>query len=425
MSDHLARGHLLLHQGRHPEAEACLRQAIAADPDDARAYTELAQCLVEQDGRKRDALATIDRAVALEPDAALIHSQRALILSRLDRDREALEAAERAIALDPETSTHFSVKAQALAGLQRYREAEENARFALAHNADDTFAANLLAHLLRVQGKKAESELAAEKLLADGPEDPYAHGNAGWTALQRGDHRAAEAHFREALRLDADFDLARRGLLESFRARSAFYRLYLRWGFLMQRFTSKAQWGIIIGLLLLYHFGRTLLSAIHPLASVGIVTLYLGFVLWVWLAPGIGNLLILIDRSARLALRSGERWQGIIAGGGLLAGAITLGLSGLFHYPPGYLIGGALVCGAVPAALTFGNDSTRGRRVFGALLGVVYLIGFGVGLAEILRHPAADGFSSRSEQLIPLGILAAAACTWLGNVPALREETPS
>ncbi len=425
MSDSLARGRLLRHQGRHAEAEACLRQAIAADPDDVRAYTELAQCLVEQDGRKRDALSTIDRAMALDPDDAFIHAQRALILSRLDRDREALDAAERAIALDPDSSTHFAVKAQSLAGLQRYREAEENARHALTLNADDSFAANLLAHLLRIQGKKAESELAAEKLLADGPEDPYAHGNAGWTALQRGDHRAAETHFREALRLDADFGFARRGLLESFRARSAFYRLYLRWCFLMQRFTSRAQWGILIGFLVAYHFGCRLLDAIHPLAGVAIVVLYLGFVLWVWLAPGIGNLLVLLDRSARHALRRGEMLQGVVAGGGLVVGAVALALSGLLHYPPGYLIGGALVCGAVPAALTFGNESTRGRRIFGALLALIYLIGFGVGLVEILRYPAADGFSGRSEQLITLGILAAAACTWLGNVPALREETPS
>ncbi|MCB1231402.1 MAG: tetratricopeptide repeat protein [Verrucomicrobiae bacterium] len=424
MSDHLSRGRLLRQQNRHEEAEAFLRQAIAIEPNDVLAYTELAQCLAEQSGRRRDALETIDRAIALEPDDAFLHSQRALILSRLDRDRESLISSERAIALDPECSTHFAVKGQALTGLQRYAEAEEACRKALALDADDHLAANLLAHLLRVQGKSAESELAADKLLAEDPEDPYAHFNAGWTALQRNDHRAAEGHFREALRLDAGFEPARGGLLESFKARSAFYRLYLRWCFWMQRFTSKAQWAIIVGFLVLYNFGRKLLGAIHPLAGVAVVVIYLGFVLWVWLAPGLGNLLILSDRSARHALGSGERWQGIVAGGGLIIGAMILALSGMWHYAPGYVFGGTLICAAIPAALTFGNESSKGRLVFGSLLALIYVIGFGVGTAEAFRYPA-EGFSSRSGQLIVFGLIAGAICTWLGNVSSLREERPS
>lgn len=424
MSDHLARGQLLRHQGRHSEAEACLRQAIAVEPDDVTAYTELAQCLVEQEGRKLDALDTIDRAIALAPDDAYVHARRGLILTRLDRDKEALEAANRAIGLDPEFSTYFAVKSQALIGLERYAEAEEACRHALALDADDGFASNLLAHLLRVQGKSAESKIAAEKLLANDPEDPYAHFNAGWTALQRSDHRSAENHFREALRLDADFEPAREGLLESFKARSAFYRLYLQWSFWMQRFSSKTQIAIVIGFLVIYNFGRKLLNAIHPLAGVAIIVAYLSFVLWVWLAPGIGNLLVLLDRSARHALRRGDAWQGIFSGGGLILGAIVLGISGFVHYPPGYLFGGALVCGAIPAALTFGNDSPQGRLVFGSILTLIYLIGLGVGITEVLRHPA-ESIGSRSEQFITIGIVATALCTWLGNVPRLRQERPN
>ena len=423
--DHLSRGRLLRHQNRFEEAEACLRQAIGVEPDDVAAYAELAQCLADQDGRRRDALEVIDQAIRLEPADSFLHTQRSLILSRLDRNKEALEAADMAIGLDPDSSSHFSVKAQALTGLQRYKEAEETCRKALALDADDGHASNLLAHLLRVQGKSTESNLAAEKLLSDDPEDPYAHFNAGWAALQRNDHRTAESHFREALRLDAGFEPAREGLLESFKARSLFYRLYLKWCFWMQQFTSKAQWGIIIGFLLLYHFGRRLLSAIHPMAGLAILVLYLGFVLWIWLAPGLGNLLVLFDRSARHALRNSEKWHGVVAGGGLLVGLILLAASAAVAFLPGYVIGGALVCGAVPATLTFGNGSPQGRWLFGSILALIYLIGFGVGIHESIRFSSADGFTSGSQQLVGLGIIAAVACTWLGNVGALREERPS
>ena len=127
MSDHLARGQLLRHQGRHSEAEACLRQAIAAEPDDVTAYTELAQCLVEQEGRKLDALDTIDRAIALVPDDAYVHARRGLILTRLDRDKEALEAANRAIGLDPEFSTGLANWLKSIPDLMNTRKQLANA----------------------------------------------------------------------------------------------------------------------------------------------------------------------------------------------------------------------------------------------------------------------------------------------------------
>jgi tetratricopeptide (TPR) repeat protein len=423
MSDLIARGQLLRRQGRHTDAEACLRQAIAAEPDDVRAHAELAQCLLEQEGRRTDALAAIDRAISLDPGLAYLHARRADILSRLGRDREAIETADRAIAIDPDDSHHFAVKAQALTGLERYAEAETLCRQALALDADDCFATNLLAHLLRIQGKIEESQVAADKLLADDPEDPYAHYNAGWTALQRNNHRLAETHFREALRLDAGFEPAREGLLVSFRGRSALYRGYLRWCFWMQQFTSKARWVIIVGFLLLYNFGSKLLGMIHPLAGLAVVVAYLSFALWTWLAPGLGNLLLLKDRSARFALRRPEILQGLVSGGGFVVGALILAVSAALSYPPGYLIGGALALGAIPARLFFGNESRQGRLVFGSLLAFLYVAGFGCGVLEMLRHPA-EGFAYLTSQAITGGVIAAVACTWLGSLDGLTEERP-
>ena len=418
--DHLSRGNLLLQQNRYEEAEVYFKQAIAAEPGNALAYAELATALVEQEGRKKDGLEAIDRAIQLEPEVDFFHARRSLILSRLNRDKEALAAADTAIGLDPDHSLNYAVKGQALAGLQRWADAEEQCRKALSLDADDGFASNLLANVLRLQGKQGESQVAAEKLLADDPEDPYAHFNAGWAALQRHDHQEAEKHFREALRLDPDFDPARAGLLESFKARSFFYRTYLRYGFFMQRFTGGMQWAIIIGILIAYNFGRRLLSAIHPLAGLALVVLYLGFVLWVFLAPGIGNFLVLLDRSARHALKRGEAWQGIFAGGLFFVGLLILAVSAATSYSPAMVLGGALAIGAVPAAMTFGNESRKGRTVFGAIMLFIYAAGLIVFLVEMARHPAA--FTGRSNSAIGFGILAGIACTWLANVPALRQD---
>ena len=117
-------------------------------------------------------------------------------------------------------------------------------------DADNSASANQLAQALRLQNKHAENASHLAGMLSRDPEDPYTHANAGWAALQRGERRAAEVHFREALRLSPGFESAREGLLTSFRARSPLYRAYLRYCFAMQRLGAGSRWAVIIGLYL-------------------------------------------------------------------------------------------------------------------------------------------------------------------------------
>ena len=49
MNAALQRAHLLYDQGRYPEAEAFVRQALTESPDDAECQAMLALCLVAQD----------------------------------------------------------------------------------------------------------------------------------------------------------------------------------------------------------------------------------------------------------------------------------------------------------------------------------------------------------------------------------------
>ena len=311
----LAHGLLLQEQGRLEEAESCFRRVLAHEPDNDFVHGRLALCQLHQEGKKRLALETVGEAIRLRADEPFYHALRSLILSDLHRGKEALESADRAIALDPGDSFPLAAKAAAWCSMERWAEGEEWSRRALAVDADNAMAANLLAQTLRLQGKSELSAAAVESLLAADPEDSLAHVNAGWSFLQRGDRARAETHFREALRLDPDFDAAREGLVECFRARSLFYRAYLSYCFFMQRFTGGRQWLIIIGLYLVYRVSGAFLKTIHPLYAALLAIVWLGIVLWVWLAPGIGNFLILLDRSARLALKRGERLQGLAVAG--------------------------------------------------------------------------------------------------------------
>ena len=249
----LSHGLLLQDQGRLEEAEACFYSVLAREPDNDFVYGRLALCQMSQTGKRKRALETIGEAVRLKADEPFYHSIKSLILADLHRGKDALESANTAVSLNPEDSFSLSAKASAYGAMERWAEAEEWCRNALAADADNAMAANLLAHVLRVQGKSALNAEAVATLLANDPEDSFAHVNAGWSSLQQGNQVQAEVHFREALRLDPDSDMAREGLLQAFRARSIFYRAYLSYCFFMQRFALLGS----------FSFSRSLLAGFN------------------------------------------------------------------------------------------------------------------------------------------------------------------
>jgi tetratricopeptide (TPR) repeat protein len=413
-------GLLLQDQGRLVEAEACFYGVLAREPENHYCYFRLALCQMNQEGKKQRALESVESAIRLQPLDSTYHAIRACILAMVRRGPEALIAAEEAIGLAPEDALARAAKANALSSMERWAEAEQWCRLALECDPDHSMAANLLAHVLRMQGKVAENADAVAALLAADPEDSMAHVNAGWSALQRGNHQQAEVHFREALRLDPESDIARSGLIESFRARSIFYRAYLAYSFYLQRFTAGKQWAIMIGLYAVYQIARANLQRIDPRLAVGFVFLWLALVFWIWLAPGVGNFLILLDRSARLALDRQGAWLGLAVGGGLLLGVTMLAGGWFFGIIPVLLAGVGLLVSTVPASLTFGNEARAGRLIFGAITILSYAASICLPLLEAFRtnpgtlHPVTTLIGS-------LVLLAAMLCTWLGNVRALRQ----
>ena len=421
MSD-LSHGILLLEQGRLEDAEACFVGVLAKDPDNHFVHSRLAVCRMQQTGRKKDALSSAEEAIRLRPDDDYYHCLKALILADLHRPKEAIEAADLAISINPDSSLNFAAKASALCSVNRWKEAEENCRKALAIDPDDEMAHQLLTSVLRLQGKGEENAEAVFRQLSENPEDSLAHTNAGWTALTNRDHRKAEEHFREALRLDPEMEAAREGLLESFKARSWFYRMYLSYCFFMQRFTGGMQFALIIGAWVAFQLLKNSLKSVSPIAVIIVSAVWLTFILWVWLAPGIGNFLVFLDPSARRALRKNEMalglWIGlgaIIGIGGLAAGGVPKVFTGLLgDIPVLTALGATALASTIPASLTWTNDSGKGRRFFGGIL--IAMVTFGL-VAAVFSH-----FDKQLHGLIVLVMLGAVACTWLGNVPALRRD---
>jgi len=402
----IMRGLQLKQLGRYEEAAKAFMEALAQEPNDAFALHQLAGCQWRIPEQRKEALETIDRAIAIEPVEAEHHVLRAFILCALDRPKESLESTRMALTIEPNDSLAHTAEAQAYLQMENWPLAERSAREALALDADNTGAANQLAQALRLQNKLAENAEHLAGMLARDPEDAFTHANAGWTELQRGRHQEAEAHFREALRLDPDFEYAREGLLTSFRARSPLYRGYLKYTFAMARLNRKVRWSVVIGLYLTVRF-----ASLFPGGWV-LAALYFLFVLWVWVARPVGNALLLLDRFARYALRQGEKIEAALVTSCLVGGIGAVILSFAFNWDDALLFGVAGIAIAFPLSLIFNNASALGRWIFS---GLAILATFATVLAV--------AYDSRFSANLYVGAcIACAASTWMGNIRALYQR---
>ena len=422
------RGVQLLRLRRYPDAEAAFREGLARDPENGMLLHRLAVAQFHQEGKEKEALATIERAIGCDPSEADLHAFRALILSNLGRGKEALVAADEAISLDPESAIAFSVKAGALLRLGRHPEAETAAREALACDPDNSDAATILSHALRIQGKSAENEAQIATMLARDPEDDANHTAAGWQALQHGERGKAQEHFLEALRLNPGSEIAREGLLEAFKARSPLYSGYLKWVFWMASHSRQRQWAIIIGFYILARVFNSLRGTAYATAGMVGMAIYWLFVLWVHVARGVGNFLVLCDRFARHALNRMEKVEAAVVGGGVVTGLVLLAtvMGGKFFMPPSWedtkeillIAGGTLIGASFPFAHTFTNDAPVGRWIMGAAGAFVLLAGTMICAAIAIGH---EGFGKFAMALLIPALITVALSTVLPNFRFFRR----
>ena len=311
----LQRGEMLRMQGRFAEAEHYLQGAISEDPTKAEGYYELAFCYCNWSGHSKKALPTIDQAISLDPHRAEFFALRSWILGNLDREKEAVKVAAQALELNPFELLALNAQTRAWHDLQEWTKAEESARHTLEFYPRNELAANFLAITLRQQGRMDESEQVTARLLAQVPDNALAQCNAGWSALQMGDYQRANRHFAEALRLDPNYDYARRGLIHAFNSRVWIYRLYYQFIAWLGKHRSGMRWFYVIAIYLVYRVLLTTLRVEFGEAGVNwaIVIIALYLVIFGW-GRSFGNLFLQLDPFARLALTRKEEGWSFLAG---------------------------------------------------------------------------------------------------------------
>ena len=407
----MARAQLLLRQDRPAAAERYLRELLTHDPGDIRVLALLAGA-VEQQERVEEALDLINRAVGLRPDAGYLHFIRGRILLRARKTEEAEAAAREAIALHPNDADAHALLAQVLLFRKQFADALAAADEALAADPEHLAALNLRSTALVKLDRREESYATIQGALREDPHNAYTHANYGWGLLETGDYAKAKAHFAQSLRADPTDDYARSGMAEAVKARNPLYRLFLRYAFFMQNLTERYQWGVIIGIYVLYRLingvarsNPALQPVLYPL--LGILTVA---ALSTWVIEPIGNLFLRFDRHARYLLDEGE-----FRTANLAAGCLAATVTGLLGYLVSGLGGFLVLAGyGFTMLLPVGQAYARVKRP-----GLIR--GYGIGLA--LVGLAAVGFAFVAEPFnlfTVIYLLGLFAFQWVANFQLVR-----
>jgi tetratricopeptide (TPR) repeat protein len=359
MGDHFERARLLFEQSRYESCERALRQALTDEPSNPMAHALLGLCLaaMHRDG----ALESAREAIQHAPDLAFAYYALADILHDREDFSGAGEAIQEAISLDPMMANYHALQAGIEFKQGHWAEALAAAERGLAIDAEHVGCTNLRALALVKLQRPKEAGQAFESALARDPENAVTHANQGWALLQEGEAGRALHHFREALRLDADFEMARQGVIEAFKAHYFIYRLLLRFVLWMSRMNQRRQWTILIGGALGYLVIEVIADCFDSLGMYirPIQALCILFAILTWTADPLFNLVLRLDRIGRSSLSAEQIRASNLVGACLLAAtaaallwaftrsaialdaaglcaALLLPVAGIYDCPPGW-----------------------------------------------------------------------------------------
>jgi tetratricopeptide (TPR) repeat protein len=428
MNAHLIRAEMLMGQSRVDMAEKELRQSLAADPNEARAHALLGLCLSEQE-RFKEATQHAEQSIALAPDEGFSHYALGCVLSERDRPAEAEKALREAVRLEPEEPQFLGILASVFGQQERWREALAAAEEGLRIDPDDVNCINVRALALNHLGRKDEAVATTAAALAHDPENALTHTSHGWTLLRQNQHEKAMEHFREALRLDSELDWARAGILEALKARHFVYRLALQYFFWMSTLSSRARWGVIIGLYIVFRIVRNVIRSNPETGPYlwPVVGLYMAFVMLTWTAQPLFTLLLRLNRFGRLALSREEIMGSNLVGGSIL-GLIVFVVAGLVTGVSHWFMG-SLTCWLliIPLSATFSCDKGWPRTVMAGYTAALAVAGFAGMVLLVVLGKAEEGqlgqglFVVRTLCIAGL-IIGGIAAAWVGN--ALASVTP-
>jgi tetratricopeptide (TPR) repeat protein len=304
----LSKVGILIQQKKFAEAEKILSDLLVNDSNNAYYLSLLAEVNMQQ-GKFDQANTIIDNAIGLSPYSSYLFYIKSRIALQQDHLGEAEQYINQAIAADPNVSDYFALLASIKLGRKEFSAALDMANKALETDAENLMALNVRSTALNKLNRKEESFATIEGALREDPNNAYTHANYGWGLLEKGEHKKALEHFKEALTNDPTMQYAQAGLLQALKATNPLYRIFLKYAFWMSNLTAQYQWGVIIGFYLCVRILRSIArnnEALQPILTPLIIALAL-IAFSTWVITPISNLFLRFNKYGQLLLDKKEK----------------------------------------------------------------------------------------------------------------------
>jgi tetratricopeptide (TPR) repeat protein len=405
----MQKASLLIEQRRFRDAEDLIRSELERSPENAHALVLLALALSAQE-KHAEALGPASRAVGIAPFYPFGFYVLALVLHHLDQEKEALSVIQQALRMEPGNAIYHHLHGNILAAMSNWQEALAAARKGLALAPEDVDCKNLEARALVFLGEQDVAEHIITTNLMQDPENAHTFANLGWSELHAGKYGQALEHFKEALRINPNYEWARVGVIEALKARNGIYRPILRYLLWMNRLSGQTRWALVIGLWVFTRLLSQIAKTNPGLASVitPVIYLYIAFVYISWISRPLFNLFLRLDKFGRLALSreeiSNSNWLGLC----VFSGVGILGAGWLTHSGLLQLVGLMALGMAFPVAALFYRHKKASRRIIIAYCIGLLLLGIATVFMAFYDPARVDSFA----YFYLLGIV---LFTWLAN----------
>lgn len=366
------RGVQLFQLGRYQDATTYFNKALQEIPEDFNAIFHLAYCYLHLD----DLLKSEEMAYVLlkiDPDDENAYFLLSQIYFNKSDFTKALEYINKAINIYPYEADFFGQKSYIQLNEQQYEAALQFANEGLALDPNNKLCLNARVQALTKLNKKEEASSTIENLLEKDPENVYSHANVGWSKLENDNPKEALLHFKEALSIDPNFELAREGMSTALKAKNKVYNWYLKYSFWMSKKSSKQRWIFILGLYFAYRFSvKFIQSTEYAFLAIPLVIAYLLFALGGWLMESLSNAILIFDNYGKYLLNEDEQKSGKTFLGLFLGAVTSLLLYAFLDNEYLLLIGFSFLCALLPLPRAF-LIATKNKKYFHFVVGAVMI----------------------------------------------------
>lgn len=332
----LERAKVLLEQGRNNDAIQQLQQVLQQEPRNDYALSLMGRCLYNEK-KYKEGMDFVKQAINVRPDEDYFFYLLAFGHYYLDQNLVAQRMLNKAMELNPYMADYFGLSALIHIEEIELKNALTRANEGLAIDPENITCLNARSTALNKLKQTDAAVKTMRTALEQNPENEYTHTTIGWNFLEKGRHKDAASHFREALRIHPNLEAAQSGLKQALKSRIPPYRWLLQYSFWISNKGKNMQWILPVALFVIVRIVITAFGKQNsfPSAVVVVMAIYLLFVISSWVINPIANFTLLFNRDGKYALTNSERWSAITSVSALLVGISLLILTYILVSPEG------------------------------------------------------------------------------------------